>query len=213
MKIYRAISLITLGLGLIALFVALKKPEPVAQQMPLKLVALNAKTFEHKLADLEKPREPGHMPGEVRFTGEEVTGELMEAAGRIPPSDEPKSKAPQTVPAASPSPAVNEPLAPGDPVIKDYQISFEGELTRGQFLTQIAGKDVYVTLAGRLSSQNGYITFDPTEFKLGDLNVPMSLVQGELQKKLAEQREQLRLPDDIGSIKVEDGQLVMTQKW
>ena len=57
------------------------------------------------------------------------------------------------------------------------------------------------------------ITFDPTEFKVGDLNVPLALVEGELKKKLDEQREQLRLPDDVGSIRVEDGQLVMTQKW
>lgn len=212
MKLYRMVSLVMLGLSLIAAFVAMKKPEPVGHPMPIKLEALNAKVFERKLDQFEKPRQPGQTPAEVQFTGEEVTGELMEATGRIPASDEPRfSKNAQPVSAASQSPAGT--FAPGQAQIKDYQISFEADITRGQFLTQIAGRDVYVTLAGHLGSANGYISFEPTEFKIGDLDIPISLVDAELQKKLAEQREQLKLPDNVGSIRVEDSQLVMTQKW
>ena len=61
-------------------------------------------------------------------------------------------------------------------------MNFEGDIARGQFLTQVAGKDVWVTLAGHLGSQDGYATFVPTEFKVGDLNVPVSLVNDALQK-------------------------------
>ena len=82
----------------------------------------------------------------------------------------------------------------------------------GQFLTHIAGKDVWVTLSGHLGSKDGYATFDPTEFKVGDLNVPVSLVNDALQKKLGEQRDRLKLPDNVGGMKVENGELVMTQK-
>jgi hypothetical protein len=55
-------------------------------------------------------------------------------------------------------------------------------------------------------------TFEPTEFKIGDLEIPVSLVNGAFQKKLAEQRDRLKLPDDVGAIKVEKGELVMTGK-
>ena len=79
-------------------------------------------------------------------------------------------------------------------------------------MTKIAGKDVYVTLAGHLGSKDGYATFDPTEFKVGDLSVPVSLVNDALQKKLGEQKDRLKLPDNVGEMKVENGQLVMTQK-
>jgi len=79
-------------------------------------------------------------------------------------------------------------------------------------LTQVAGKDVWVTLAGHLGSQDGYATFVPTEFKVGDLNVPISLVNDALQKKLMEQRDRLRLPDNVSAIKVENGELIMMQK-
>jgi hypothetical protein len=71
---------------------------------------------------------------------------------------------------------------------------------------------VWVTLSGHLGSKDGYATFDPTEFKVGDLNVPVSLVNDALQKKLNEQRDRLRLPDNVGGMKVENGELVMTQK-
>jgi len=33
-----------------------------------------------------------------------------------------------------------------------------------------------------------------------------------LQKKLAEQHDRLKLPDGVGGMKVENGELVMTQK-
>jgi hypothetical protein len=217
MKSSRVFSILMLGVSLVVLYLALRKPEPVGHPLPAKLVAVNAEVFEHKLAQLETPRTPGHAPEEIHFSGEEVSAALMQAAGELPPPPAPHPaatttpvRAPQ---ASSPASAANEPFAPGQPEIKDYQISFEGEITRGQFLTQIAGKDVYITLAGRLGSRDGYITFDPTEFKVGDLNVPIQLIEGELQKKLTEQREQLKLPDDVGSVRVEDGQLVMTQKW
>ena len=91
-------------------------------------------------------------------------------------------------------------------------MSFDGDVAHGQFLTQIAGKDVWVTLSGHLGSKDGYATFDPTEFKVGDLNVPVSLVNDALQKKLSEQRDRLKLPDNVGGMKVENGELVMTQK-
>ena len=88
----------------------------------------------------------------------------------------------------------------------------DGDVAHGQFLTQIAGKDVWVTLSGHLGSKDGYATFDPTEFKVGDLNVPVSLVNDALQKKLNEQRDRLKLPENVGGMKVENGELVMTQK-
>jgi hypothetical protein len=73
---------------------------------------------------------------------------------------------------------------------------------------------VYVTVAGRLGSQNGYATFDPTEFKVGDLTVPVSLVNGPLQKKLADpaNRDKLKLPDFVANVRVVNSQLVVTQK-
>jgi hypothetical protein len=98
------------------------------------------------------------------------------------------------------------------PAIKNQQVSFEGDLVRGQFLSEVAGRDVWITISGHLGEKDGYATFDPTEFKVGELSVPVSLVNPALQKKLAEQRERLKLPDYVGDLRIENGQLLMQQK-
>ena len=103
-------------------------------------------------------------------------------------------------------------VAPGEVQVKDSQVELQGDVARGQFVTQVAGKDIYVTLVGHLGSQDGYITFDPTEFKVGEMSIPVSLVNSSLQKKLAEQRDQLKLPDGIAGLRVENGELVIMQK-
>jgi hypothetical protein len=207
-KLDRIISLATLVTSLLALFLVLRKPAPVAQPQAPAAAVVNAQSFESKIEQLEKPKEPGQAPAEVHLNADEVSAAINQAVGTIPVSAVHSSPGIASGATSSPNPV----LAPGDPEIKDYQVNFDGDLARGQFLTQIAGKDVWVTLAGHLGSKDGYATFDPTEFKVGDLNVPVSLVNDSLQKKLAEQRDRMKLPDNVGGMKVENGELVMTQK-
>jgi hypothetical protein len=203
-KIDRIISVATLVASLMALFLVLRKPAPVAQPQPAAAAAANAQSFQEKVQQLDQPKEVGQPPAEVRLSSNEVSAALAQAAGEIP-----LAAAAQAVPSLSSS---DVQVAAGQPEVKDYQVSFDGDVAHGQFLTQIAGKDVWVTLSGHLGSKDGYATFDPTEFKVGDLNVPVSLVNDALQKKLNEQRDRLKLPDNVGGMKVENGQLVMTQK-
>jgi hypothetical protein len=203
-KLDRIISVATLVTSLIALILVLKKPAPVAQPQAAATAAVNAQSFQEKVQQLDQPKEVGQPPAEVRINSDEVSAALAQAAGEVP-----LAAVSQAIPGVgSPEAAV----APGQPDVKDYQVSFDGDVTHGQFLTQIAGKDVWVTLSGHLGSKDGYATFDPTEFKVGDLNVPVSLVNDALQKKLNEQRDRLKLPDNVGGMKVENGELVMTQK-
>ena len=108
--------------------------------------------------------------------------------------------------------APNTNVGSGAPNIKDQQVSFDGDVVHGQFLTEIAGKDVWVTISGHIGEKDGYATFEPTEFKVGDLEVPVSLVNPALQKKMAEERDRLKLPNNVGNMKVENSELVMQQK-
>jgi hypothetical protein len=202
-KLDRIISVATLLSSLVALFLVLKKPRPVATPMPAQVAASKADSFQQKLQQLEDPKQPGQSPAEVHLTSDEISAAIAQAAGALPTT----TGLPTSVPSSP-----DEAIAPGQPEVKDYQVSFDGDVARGQFVTQIGGKDVYVTLAGHLSSKDGYATFDPTEFKVGDLSIPVSLVNDALQKKLSEQRDRLKLPDDVGGIRVENGELVMTQK-
>jgi len=202
-KIDRIISVATLVTSLIALILVLKRPTPVAQPQPAAAAVANAESFQEKVQQLEQPKDAGQPPAEIHLSSYEVSAALAQAAGQIP-----LAAATQAASGLSPEATV----APGQPEVKDYQVSFDGDVAHGQFLTQIAGKDVWVTLSGHLGSKDGYATFDPTEFKVGDLSVPVSLVNDALQKKLNEQRDRLKLPDNVGGMKVENGELVMTQK-
>lgn len=206
-KLDRIISIATLASSVIAIALVLKKPQPVSSPIPLPVAAAKAESFQQKVQQLDQPRQAGQAPTEVHLNSEEVSAALAQAAGALPVSALASSALPTSVPSSA-----DAPFAPGQPEVKDYQVSFEGDVARGQFVTQIGGKDVYVTLAGHLGSKDGYATFDPTEFKVGDLDIPVSLVNHALQKKLDEQRDRLKLPDDVGAIKVEQGELVMTGK-
>ena len=240
-KIDRIISIATLVASLVAIFLVLKTPAPVAQRQAPAAIEEHARSFDQKMAEFDQATSQTSSNGssssqpasdslsdgqlsanetsatpssafpssknqassstqngkpEVHINSDEVSAMLAQALG--------------TAGGAGLSPDSN--VGSGAPVIKDQQVSFDGDLVHGQFLTEVAGKDVWITISGHIGERDGYATFDPTEFKVGDLNVPVSLVNSALQKKLAEQHDRLKLPDNVGGMKVENGELVMQGK-
>jgi len=217
LKIDRIISIATLIASLVAIVLVLRKPTPVAPKQAPAAIAEHAQSFDQKMAQFEQetrqapvaPREgepsEGQQPAgtasaqpqkaEVHINSDEISAVLAQSLGNAGTALTPDSN-----------------LGGGAPSIKDQQVSFDGDLVHGQFLTEIAGKDVWVTVSGHIGEKDGYATFDPTEFKVGDLNVPVSLVNPALQKKLAEERDRMKLPDNVGGVKIENGELVMQQK-
>ena len=205
MKLNRIISLASLAVSLAVLVLLFKRPQPVAPPQAPAVAAANAESFQNKISQLEKPSATGGAPAEVHLNSAEITAAFAQAAGAIPLN--------AAADAASGSQSVTAPIDPSaQPDIKDYNVNFDGDVAHGQFLTKIAGRDVWVTVSGHLGSKDGYATFDPTEFKVGDVSIPASLVNDALQKKLAEQHDRLKLPESVGGLKVENGELVVTQK-
>jgi hypothetical protein len=216
-KLDRIISIATLVASLIAIILVLKKPAPVAVPQAPAAVAANAQSFEQKLSQLEQAAQQSQVgvaysqaaqssqpaagmassKAEVRINSAEISAVLAQSLGTADGAS-----------ALTPDATVGA----GAPTIKDQHVSFEGDVVHGQFLTEIAGKDVWITVSGHIGEKDGYATFDPTEFKVGDLNVPVSLVNPALQKKLAEERDRMKLPDFVGDVKVQNGELVMQQK-
>jgi hypothetical protein len=215
-KIDRIISITTLVASLIAIILVLKKPAPVAHSQPPAAIAEHAQSFDQKMAEFEQATQLSPASGssdtsksdagaarlatskaEVHINSDEISAVLAQSLGNAEGT-------------SGLSPETN--IGSGAPTIKDQNVSLDGDVVHGQFLTQIAGKDVWVTISGHLGEKDGYATFDPTEFKVGDLSVPVSLVNPALQKKLAEQRDRLKLPENVGAMKVENSELVMQQK-
>ena len=219
LKLDRIISIATLLASLIAIVLVLRKPAPVAAPQAPAAVAANAESFEQKLTKLEQAAQEsqtstGYSPNSQPPTSPSAAGSANSKAEVRINSDEMSAVLAQSLGTAGSAAALtpDSSVGSGAPTIKDQHVSFDGDIVRGQFLTEIAGKDVWITVSGHIGEKDGYATFDPTEFKVGDLNIPVSLVNPSLQKKLAEQRDRLKLPDFVGDVKVQNGELVMQQK-
>ena len=211
-KLDRIISVATLVASLIAIILVLKKPAPVAQPQAPAAIAEHAQSFDRKMAEFEQATQ--------QSTSSAASSPSNPEAGRTAPkaevhinSDEIGAVLAQTLGnAGGAALAPDSNIGSAAPTIKDQSVTMDGDLVHGQFLTEIAGKDVWVTVSGHIGEKDGYATFDPTEFKVGDLSVPVSLVNPALQKKLAEERDRLKLPDNVGAMKVQNSELVMQQK-
>ena len=219
LKLDRLISIMTLVASLVAIALVLKRPAPVAQPQAPAAIAEHAQSFDKKMAEFEEATQQPQSSGSANTAKPEAGHESGQATTQSPKaevhinSDEISAVLAQSLGTAGSSGLTpTSDVGSGAPTIKDQHVSFDGDLVRGQFLTEVAGKDVWITISGHIGEKDGYATFDPTEFKVGDLEVPVSLVNPALQKKLAEERDRLKLPDNVGGVKVENGQLVMQQK-
>ena len=211
-KLKSIVSIVSLGASVIGIFLILKKPAPVAYPQTSAAIKANAKSFEQKMEELERVPQTLSPQDAVMQPAADSVSASQKAEVHLT-SDEVDAALAQSLKAAGSSkPALDTDVGTDGAVIKDQEVSFEGDVVHGQFLAQVAGKDVWVTISGHLGAKDGYATFDPTEFKVGEMNIPVSLVNPSLQKRLAEQHDQLKLPDYVGDLRVQDGELVLRQK-
>ena len=98
--------------------------------------------------------------------------------------------------------------------VKDVKIDMDGDLVKAYVIFDYHGKDLSLELDGHLTSDNGYIKFEPVAGKLGSLPLPQSTLQAAVDKMMAspENREKLKLPADISDIQIQDGQAVVKYK-
>ena len=152
MKIYRTAQLLCLFGILVALILLLKRPPRlVVEQAPTPAQqAANADAFQNKLGQLDQAHASGQSGVETRISSAEV-GAALAAANPQPTASE----------------VLNSPtaLSADSLPVKDQQVVFDGDQVKGQFTTQIAGKDTVITFSGHLGSKNGYVDFVPTSLK------------------------------------------------
>jgi hypothetical protein len=168
----------------------LKRPTLLAEPSPGAAMRQDSQSFQAKWIDLEQAHLRGES-SEFRFTTDEVNAAFQETV------EGSRAVASQNYAAAKPA-----------------QVFFAGDHVTGQFVTNVHGKNVYLTVSGKLRLVEGYLTFDLAEMKIGDLPVPVSLVRLQLQSKLREpeNREKMKLPSYVADLRVENGQLVVLEK-
>jgi hypothetical protein len=209
LKLDRIISLATLVAAVVAIVLVLKKPAPAPQPQP-GTVIVERSAPDQSTAAPQSQSQPSQTTTPFSTSSSAPEAKAQETPTVSAPAAAANTK--QQSPSAGSddmssvltkmlgsagglaglSPQSN--VGAGAPNIKDQQVTMEGDIVHGRFLTEIAGKDVWVTISGHMGEKDGYATFDPTEFKVGDMNVPVSLVNPALQRKLAEERDRLKIP-------------------
>jgi len=201
LKLDRIISIATLVASVVAIVLVLKKPAPVQPQAPTVIVQ-QAEPQQNAAPPTQIPS-PAYTPTPAYAAT--PAGSPTPAPQAAPANAKPAVQAGSNEVSSalakmlgSMGGAMN--LTPDSnvgssmPNIKDQQVTMDGDIVHGRFLTEIAGKDVWVSISGHMGEKDGYATFDPTEIKVGDMDVPVSLVNPGLQKKLAEERDRLKIP-------------------
>lgn len=216
-KLDRMISIATLIAALLAIVLVLKKPAPVAQapQGPAGAAANAPSIDPQALNQKADPREPAAKQAEqTQPSPSQAQASAGHSATTQPAQNSPapqSQKAETLINSAEVSAAISHLLGAsggaaaglspdsevgtGTPNIKDQKVTYEGDMVHGQFLTEIGGKDVWITISGHMGQKDGYGTFDPSEFKVGNVDVPVSLVNPALQRKLADERDRLKLSE------------------
>jgi len=98
--------------------------------------------------------------------------------------------------------------------VKDVKVDMDGDLVKAYVVFDFHGKDLSLELDGHLSAQNGYMKFVPVAGKLGSLPLPQTTLDAAVDKLMSspENREKLKLPNDISDIHIENGQAVVSYK-
>ena len=219
MKLDRIISIATIAALLVAIVLLVKKPAAVvplpqattgnaanAQSMDDRPPNLRADQGTPVAAQPQTTQTPAPLPTANPYSSASISPSGPQPVQNSPAT--PIQKAEATTHSAEISAAVSQLLGGGGagltpdtnvgegaPNIKDQKVTYDGDTVHGQFLTEIAGKDVWITISGHMGQKDGYATFDPTEFKVGNMDVPVSLVNPMLQRKLAEERDRLKIAE------------------
>jgi hypothetical protein len=232
-KIYQVSTRLSFaGLIVVILLVLHKSPAPHVATDPAA-----AKRVEQKFAAADQAKAAG-QPAQVQMDGTELNSYLaqnLQLAGSTPPTQSPDAGA--AMPAAtiantsaSPAPAPgNNPandamaaLSSSDPQsieqvqssVKDVKVDMDGDLVKAYVVFDFHGRDMSLELDGHMGAQDGYVKFQPVAGKLGSLPLPQATLDAAVEKMMAspENREKLKLPDDISDIKIEDGKAVLSYK-
>jgi hypothetical protein len=125
----------------------------LAQRQAPAAIAANAQSFDQKMALLEQAAQQPQPSEGVSQGAEATTGSEQAAKAEVHNnSSETGAVLAESLGTAGGvgSLSVDSNIGSGAPTIKDQQVSFEGDVVHGQFLTEIAGKDVWVTVSGHL---------------------------------------------------------------
>jgi hypothetical protein len=228
--IFRIIRWSTYAAALVTLLLVLRKaPAPVVETSPQA-----AARAEQKFEQAEQAVSSG-QPATMRMDQTELNSYLTShldiasnpaasatssthSPGALPTSNSSRTSAatPDGASSAMPTPSESpvEQIEQMRSAVKDVRVELIEDRARAYVVFDLHGKDMTLQLEGRLSAENGYLRFEPVAGQFGSLPIPQSALESAVQRLMEspENREKLRLPDGMSSLKIENGELVATYK-
>jgi len=98
--------------------------------------------------------------------------------------------------------------------VKDVKVELIEDRVRAYVVFDFHGKDMTLQLEGKLGAEDGYLHFEPVAGQIGSLPIPRSTLEAAVAKMMEspENREKLKLPNDMSGLKIENGEVVATYK-
>jgi hypothetical protein len=194
---WRVVSWSTIALGLLTLILMFhKSPPPVVHVDPAATGRLETKLQQAQAAAVTG------APQELHVDEAELNSFLDSHLAINREAEAPK-------PAGS-EPTVEEVQSS----VRDVKISLADDLVHAYVVFDFHGKDMTLDLEGRLRAENGYLRFDPVSGKIGALPIPQSTLETAVRRMMdsPENRDKLRLPDELSDLRVENGEIVVGYK-
>jgi hypothetical protein len=98
--------------------------------------------------------------------------------------------------------------------VRDIRLQLKDDLIKAYVLFDFHGKEISLTLEGRLHVQDGSLRLRPTAGKLGSLPLAAATLESATARLFdsAENRDKFRLPPGIEDVRVERGELTVSSR-
>jgi len=209
-KVFSWFVLVVLILTLV--LILKKSPAPNVATSPAAAAAA-----ELKLQAADQASSSG-QPAEVQLNSTELNSYLAQNLQLAGSSNSATSAAGQSSRPSSATPDIAgadpQTVAEAESNVKDVKIDLSGDIVTAYVIFDVHGADLSLQISGHLYTDGGYLRFEPTDGKIGSFPLPQSALHDAVQKMMTspENREKLRLPDNVSNIEVEDGQVVVSYK-
>jgi len=206
---FRILRWSTYAVALVTLVLVLhKSPAPLVETSPQA-----AARAEEKFAAAEKAVASG-QPATLQVDETELNSYLashLALEGSAAPPVNPAPGANGSPNQAAPSQAEIEQMKSN---VRDVKVQLVDDRVKAYVVFDVHGKDLTLQLEGRLSTQNGYLRFEPVSGQIGALPIPQSSLENAVQRLMDSpvNREKFKLPSEIADLHIENGEVVASYK-
>jgi hypothetical protein len=197
--IFRIFRWTTYGFALIAILMIFHASPPP----PVVTSPQAAASADQKIQAVEQAVNSG-QPATLRMDESELNSYLASHLDISP------TGSPNTSPGGA-SPADVEQVRSA---VKDVKVQLIDDHVRAYVVFGFHGKDMTLQLEGKLGAEDGYLRFEPVSGQIGSMPIPQSSLETAVRHMMEspENREKLRLPAEMSSLKIENGEVVASYK-